>query len=76
MVYIITPENPDERGAQASLICKKNGKKIHGALTESGIIADWREPEVLRMAATPLYNSFLDVYTFGNIFKEAIIKNS
>jgi kynureninase len=74
-VTIITPENENERGAQVSMICKRNGKKIFNFLTENGIIADWREPEVLRMAAVPLYNSFEDVFRFGECFKQALVLN-
>lgn len=64
---IITPSNPDSRGAQLSIICKEGGKKVFDELTEKGIIGDWREPEVLRFAPVPLYNSFEDVYRFGEI---------
>jgi kynureninase len=73
-IFIITPENENERGAQVSMICKQHGQKIHQHLTDHGIVADWREPEVLRMAPVPLYNSFNDIYEFGRIFKEALTK--
>lgn len=75
-IYVITPENENERGAQVSIICKNNGKQIHKHLTDNGVVADWREPEVLRMAAVPLYNSFTDVFEFGKHFKEAIAQYS
>lgn len=71
-IFIITPEHEQERGAQVSLICKKNGKQIHQYLTTKGVVADWREPKVLRMAAVPLYNSFSDVFEFGKFFEEAL----
>lgn len=71
-IFIITPEHENDRGAQVSIICKENGKQIHQHLTSKGIVADWREPEVLRMAAVPLYNSFEDVFTFGECFSEAL----
>lgn len=73
-VLIITPEKENEQGAQLSMLCKRNGKQIHKHLTDHGVIADWREPEVLRMAAVPLYNSFTDVYTFGKLFEDALNK--
>lgn len=73
-VIIITPENENERGSQVSMLCKKNGKQVHKHLTDNGVVADWREPDVLRMAAVPLYNSFEDVYHFGAIFQEALKK--
>lgn len=71
-IIIVTPENENERGAQVSMLCKKNGKKIFSYLTDNGVIADWREPEVLRMAAVPLYNSFEDIFSFGEYFKQAL----
>ncbi|CAH8283868.1 kynureninase [Mariniflexile fucanivorans] len=59
---IITPSNPDERGCQLSIQVKNADKSLHNKLTEAGVISDWREPNVIRCAPTPLYNSFQDVY--------------
>lgn len=59
---IITPSTPEERGCQLSILMKQNGKKIFDKLTRSGIIADWREPDVIRVAPVPLYNQFEEVY--------------
>ena len=59
---IITPSNPDERGCQLSIQVKNANKSLHNKLTEAGVISDWREPNVIRCAPTPLYNSFQDVY--------------
>lgn len=67
---IITPSNPLERGCQLSLLFKKDGKKLFDALQKEGVIADWREPNVIRIAPVPLYNSFEDVYTFYTILKK------
>ena len=64
---IITHSAPTARGAQLSVICKDGGRKVYDELTEKGIIGDWREPEVLRFAPVPLYNSFEDVFRFGEI---------
>ena len=61
---IITPKNPDERGAQLSILIKENGKALFDHLTAKGVIADWREPNVIRIAPTPMYNTFEDVYRF------------
>ncbi|PZR20296.1 MAG: kynureninase, partial [Flavobacterium psychrophilum] len=58
---IITPANPAERGCQLSLLMKRDGKKTFNKLTQAGVIADWREPDVIRVAPVPLYNSFEDV---------------
>jgi kynureninase len=62
---IITPSNPEERGAQLSLLFKKNGKEVFEALTKDNMVVDWREPNVVRIAPAPLYNSFSDVFTLG-----------
>jgi kynureninase len=68
---IITPTEPSSRGCQLSLLFKRNGRKIFDRLTEKGVIVDWREPDVIRVAPVPLYNSFEDVYRFGVYLKES-----
>jgi kynureninase len=62
-IKIITPSQPAERGCQLSIQVKNANKNLHQKLTEAGIISDWREPDVIRCAPVPLYNSFKDVYT-------------
>ncbi len=62
VIRIITPENPKERGCQLSIQVKNADKSLHHKLTETGVITDWREPDVIRCAPVPLYNSFEDVY--------------
>jgi kynureninase len=64
---IITPENNNERGAQLSLLFLDKGKEIHQRMTDAGIIVDWREPGVIRVAPAPLYNSYQDVFHFYEI---------
>ncbi|GAC1431679.1 MAG: kynureninase [Chitinophagaceae bacterium] len=66
---IITPADPLQRGAQLSLYFKHNAKAIHRQLTDNGIIVDYREPGVIRVAPAPLYNSFKEVYRFYEILK-------
>jgi kynureninase len=66
---IITPKNPKQRGAQLSLYFKDRGKEIHNWLLESGVIVDYREPGVIRVAPAPFYNSFEEVYLFFEILK-------
>lgn len=61
-IKIITPSNPSERGCQLSIQVKNADKSLHHKLTEAGVISDWREPDVIRCAPVPLYNSFQDVY--------------
>ena len=63
-IKIITPNHPDERGCQLSIQVLNANKSLHDKLTEAGIITDWREPDVIRCAPVPLYNSFMDVYEF------------
>lgn len=65
-IKIITPSLPD-RGAQLSLLAGENGKKLFDFLTENGVIADWREPEVIRVAPVPLYNTFEEAFLFAEI---------
>lgn len=66
---VITPENPEHRGAQLSILVKKNGKALFDYITENGVIADWREPNVIRLAPAALYNSFTDIYELGETMK-------
>ncbi len=61
---IITPKTAKDRGCQLSILTGDGGKALFDFLTENGVIADWREPNVIRVAAVPLYNSFEDVYRF------------
>ncbi|MCD6062804.1 MAG: kynureninase [Flavipsychrobacter sp.] len=57
---IITPQEPSKRGCQLSLLFKERGREVFDKLTENGIVADWREPNVIRIAPVPLYNTFED----------------
>ncbi|UKN03862.1 kynureninase [Paracrocinitomix mangrovi] len=69
---IITPRNQKERGAQLSILAHGKGKAMFDSLTKQGVIADWREPNVIRIAPVPLYNSFVDIYKFGERLEKAI----
>lgn len=69
---IITPSNPEERGAQLSLYFAENGRTIFNRLIEAGIVVDYREPGVIRVAPAPLYCSFQDVYRFYSIIQETL----
>lgn len=61
-IRIITPSNENERGCQLSIFVKNADKNLHNKFTQAGVISDWREPNVIRCAPAPLYNSFQDVY--------------
>ncbi len=63
---IITPQNPAERGCQVSLSIFNNARGIFESLMPLGIFADWREPNVIRVAPVPLYNSFEEVFIFAD----------
>lgn len=67
---IITPKDTAERGAQLSLLFHEHGKTVIDKLLADGIIVDWREPNIIRMAPAPLYNSFKDVYEFATRFRK------
>ncbi len=68
---IITPTDPSQRGAQLSIQTQRDGKKLFQKITKSGVIADWREPDVIRVAPVPLYNTFEDVFRFAQILLHA-----
>jgi kynureninase len=68
-VEIITPSSPDQRGAQLSLFFPEKSREIHQRMADAGIIVDYREPGVIRMAPAPLYNSFEDVFRFYKILE-------
>ncbi|WP_303317113.1 kynureninase [Flavivirga abyssicola] len=71
-IKIITPENPEERGCQLSIQVLNANKALHHKLTAAGVISDWREPDVIRCAPTPLYNSFQDVYYMVDKLKDML----
>ena len=69
---IITPTDKTKRGAQLSILAHGQGKSLFDALTRKGVITDWREPNVIRVAPAPLYNSFEDCYNFGVCLGDSI----
>lgn len=71
-IRIITPSNPEERGCQLSIQVKNADKSLHDKLTEAGVISDWREPDVIRCAPVPLYNSYQDVYEMVKRLKDIL----
>ena len=70
---VITPNDPAQRGCQLSVLAHGHGKALFNRLTERGVVADWREPNVIRVAPVPIYNSFEDVHRFGEILKAALV---
>jgi kynureninase len=72
IIEIITPRNENEHGCQVSLLMLDKGKEIFESLKKNSVIIDWREPNVIRLAPVPLYNTFEDIYKFGEIIKNII----
>ena len=71
-IKIITPSDPEQRGSQLSIQMKNADKRLFEWLTERGVVADWREPDVIRVSAVPMYNSFCDVFAFVNLLKQGL----
>jgi kynureninase len=72
---IITPSNPEERACQLSVFLHGEGRSLFDYLMKNGVITDWREPNVIRLAPVPLYTSFEDMYNFGQILKAGIFEH-
>jgi len=69
-IQIITPTDPAQRGCQLSI--RVGDKALHDRLSERGVTVDWREPDVIRVAPVPLYNSFEDVSRFASVLAECL----
>lgn len=69
---IVTPSAAGERGCQLSIRVKNAGRSLHERIVARGVYADWREPDVIRVAPVPLYNSFGDVARFASVLKESL----
>jgi len=70
-VRVITPGDPDRRGCQLSLLMPSKARETHDTLRREGVICDLREPDVIRVAPTPLYNTFHDCWRFAEILGRA-----
>lgn len=68
----LTPGEMSQRGCQISMVVPGKGREVFDKLSAGGVIADWREPDVIRLAPVPLYNSFMDIYLFGKLLKEIL----
>ncbi len=69
---IITPKEVQQRGCQLSILTHGQGKELFDFLTQKGVVADWREPNVIRLAPVPFYNSFEDIFRLGQIIENAL----
>lgn len=74
-IEIITPSNPNQRGCQLSIRVKSADKSLFEQLNKQNIISDWREPDVIRVAPVPLYNSYEDCFKFSDILKMTLTKS-
>jgi len=72
IIEFITPRDPAERGCQVSMLMLKRGREIFDALSKEGVMTDWREPNVIRIAPVPLYNTYEEVWRFADILKKII----
>jgi kynureninase len=68
-IQILTTDH--EKGCQVSMLIPNNGKLVFDYLTKQGVFVDWREPDVIRLAPVPLYNTFEDIWLFGQVFRGA-----
>jgi kynureninase len=78
-VRIITPEGVEDRGCQLSFRVEggpKRGRRIFDALAVRGVVCDWREPDIIRIAPVPMYNRFVDVYEFVDELVAALQENA
>jgi kynureninase len=71
-IEFITPRHEAERGCQVSMLMLQHGKKVFDELAQAGVIVDWREPNVIRLAPVPLYNTFEEVWQFTNILQQIL----
>lgn len=70
--FIITPRDEERRGAQLSVRLPGAGRQLCDRLAAAGVIGDWREPDIFRVAPVPLYNTYQDVYRFVRHFSGAL----
>jgi kynureninase len=71
-IAVITPRDSGQRGCQLSIRVRGGDKALHERIVARGVFADWREPDVIRVAPVPLYNSFADVFRFAEILRDCL----
>lgn len=73
-LHILTPKEPNARGCQLSIVVPGATKQLVHDLASHGVVVDWREPNVIRLAPVPLYNRFEDIYRFGEVLTQLLKK--
>jgi len=71
-IELVTPRDPAQRGCQLSIRVRNADRSLHSQLVDRGVYADWREPDVIRVAPVPLYNSFQDAFRFSQTLRECL----
>jgi kynureninase len=72
-ISVVTPRDADQRGCQLSIRVKDANRELFDRIVSNGVSADWREPDVIRVAPVPLYNSFTEVGRFAEILQQALV---
>lgn len=72
-IRFITPRDPEARGCQVSMLMLQNGKGVYTGLMKAGFIVDWREPDVIRFAPVPLYNTYSEIWRFVNTLRSLLV---
>ncbi|MBK6938455.1 MAG: kynureninase [Chitinophagaceae bacterium] len=72
-IEFITPADELARGSQVSMLMPGKGKTVYDALMKEGIMVDWREPNVIRLAPVPLYNTYEEIWRFASILRELVV---
>src|SRR5207302_10157303 len=67
---IITPREPEERGCQLSILVRERARERFANLQARGVIADYREPDIIRVAPAPFYNTFQEVWKFAQLWRQ------
>ncbi|MGC4038837.1 MAG: kynureninase [Chitinophagaceae bacterium] len=75
IIEFITPTDERKRGCQVSMLMLEKGREIFDRLEKNGVMVDWREPNVIRLAPVPLYNTFEEVWRFADVLKRLITRN-
>ena len=73
-ISILTPTEQDARGCQLSIRVEDVGKSLFDLISKRNVTVDWREPDVIRVAPVPLYNTYSEVLAFAEILEECLAK--